>query len=52
MRAAPPSAWWHTACDRKAANQEGIALIQQIVRDPSHLPVPPERYDEVGASSC
>jgi len=32
-------------------HQKRIALIQQVVRDPGHLPVPPERQDEVGASS-
>jgi hypothetical protein len=28
-----------------------LTLIQQVVRDPGHLLVPPERHDEVGASS-
>ena len=31
-------------------HQERIALIEQVVGDRGHLPVPPERHDEVGAS--
>ena len=31
-------------------HQKRIALIKQVVRDPGHLPVPPERHNEVGAS--
>src|SRR5215472_4828530 len=31
-------------------HQKRIALIQQVVRDPGHLPVSPERHNEVGAS--
>jgi hypothetical protein len=30
-------------------HQEGIALVEQVVGDPGHLPVPPECYGEVGA---
>ena len=30
-------------------HQEGIALIEQVVCDLGHLPVPPERHDEVGS---
>src|SRR6476620_11351849 len=30
-------------------HQEGVALIEQVVRYPGHLPVPPKCHDEVGA---
>src|SRR5262245_63980462 len=30
-------------------HQKRIALIKQVVRDRGHLPVPPERHNEVGA---
>ena len=29
--------------------RKGITLIEQVMRDPGHLPVPPECHDKVGA---